>query len=223
MPHCLSGIYDRRKGAKVFSPRAAELTPGGDRVTDEIVGQNEVLFDTLSQMLVPESVYARGHDSPSPCHRSKARATLEPLKVLARRTRLQAQDVDLVRRAYLVVVLRVRERERKHALLLRVRLVDARERAHDDRQAAEEARLERRVLTRRTLAVVMVADHDPLDAVVAVVGRVLRDGAILAGDLVLDLVRLVVLSVDRANQTVLRDVLEEYQHRCGQSLKMPCE
>ena len=129
-------------------------------------------------------------------------------QVLARRDALEAEDVDLVARPHLLVVRGVDERQREHALLLQVRLVDARERARDDREPAEEARLERGVLARGALAVVVVADDDPLDAVVAVPGGGLRDAVPLAVDLVLDLVRLTVLGVDCADQAVLGDVLE---------------
>ena len=54
----------------------------------------------------------------------------------------------------------------------------------------------------------MVTDDDPLDAMVTVVCADLRDTSVFASDLVLDLVSLAVLRVDRANQAVLRDVLE---------------
>ena len=60
-----------------------------------------------------------------------------------------------------LVVVGVGEREREHALLLQVGLGDAGERAHDHRAAVHVARLHRRVLTRRALAVVLVADRDP--------------------------------------------------------------
>ena len=60
-----------------------------------------------------------------------------------------------------LVVVGVGERQREHALLLEVRLVDAGERPHDHRAPVHVARLHRRVLTRRTLAVVLVADRDP--------------------------------------------------------------
>ena len=129
-------------------------------------------------------------------------------EVLAGREGLEAEDRNTVVGADLVVVGGVGEGEREHTLLLQVRLVDARKRACDDRQPAQEARLERSVLARRALAVVVVADDDPLDAVVAVVRRDLRHAAPLARDLVLDLVRLAVLGVDRADEAVLRDVLE---------------
>lgn len=124
-------------------------------------------------------------------------------QVLAGRKRLQTKDVHTVVRADLLIVLRVRERQREHALLLQVRLVDTREGPDDDREAAEEARLECSVLTRGALAVVRVADDDPLDALLPVLGRDLRDTAPRACDLVADLVRLAVLGVDGADEAVL--------------------
>ena len=54
----------------------------------------------------------------------------------------------------------------------------------------------------------MVTDDDPLDAVVTVVCSGLGDRTVFTSYLVLDLVRLAVLSVDSTNQAVLRDVLE---------------
>ena len=129
-------------------------------------------------------------------------------QVLAGLERLEPEDVDLVRREDLVVVLGVREREGKHALLFQVRLVDARERAGDDREPTEEARLERGVFARGAFAVVGVADDDPLDALRAVFSCDLRDAVVFARELVLDLVGLAVLDVDGADETVLGDVLE---------------
>ena len=69
-------------------------------------------------------------------------------QVLARRKGLETKDVDLVRRLDLLVVIGVDEREREHALLLQVRLVDTSERASDDGKTAEETGLESGVLTR---------------------------------------------------------------------------
>ena len=123
-------------------------------------------------------------------------------QVLARRETLQPENVDLVARPDLIIVVGVRERQSKHTLLLQVRLVDTGEGAGDDSKTTEEAGLESGVLTRRTLTVVVVTDDDPLDAVVAVVRSSLGDGAVLASDLVLDLVSLAVLSVDGTNQAV---------------------
>lgn len=75
-------------------------------------------------------------------------------QVLAGRKRLKTKNIHTVVRADLLVVVRVRERQCEHALLLQVRLVDAREGLDDDREAAKEARLERSVFTRRTFTVI---------------------------------------------------------------------
>jgi len=64
------------------------------------------------------------------------------------------------------------------------------------------------VLTRGTFSVVVVTDHNPFNTAIAIVRSSLRDSTPFPGDLVLDLVRLVVLDVYGANQSVLRDVLE---------------
>ena len=90
---------------------------------------------------------------------------------LARRELGEPDHVDRVVGPELLVVGRIGERQREHALLLEVGFVDPRERAHDDRPSAHIARLHRRVLTRRALAVVLVADGDPLDAGLLVLTR----------------------------------------------------
>ena len=59
----------------------------------------------------------------------------------------EADDVDRVAGADPVEIRRIGEREREDALLLEVRLVDAREGADDDRRSAHEARFHRSVLT----------------------------------------------------------------------------
>ena len=123
-------------------------------------------------------------------------------EVLTGRKRLEAEDIDPVIRADLLVVGGIGEREREHTLLLQVRLVDTGEGAGDDSKTTEEAGLESGVLTRRTLTVVVVTDDDPLDAVVTVVGGGLGNSAELACDLVLDLVSLAVLGVDGTDQAV---------------------
>lgn len=120
-------------------------------------------------------------------------------QVLTRRKALQPQNINPITRLDLIVVSRVYKRQRKHSLLLQVRLVDARKRPYDDRQTAEEAGLEGSVFAGGTLTVVVVADNDPFDALVAVVCSSLRDRSVLASDLVLDLVGFAVLSVDRAD------------------------
>lgn len=124
-------------------------------------------------------------------------------EVFAGRERLQPSDVEAVVGLDLVVVRGVGEGQSEHALLLEVRLVDARKGADDDRETAEVTRLECSVFTRGTFAIVVVTDDNPLDALLAVVRSDLRDAAPLARHLVLDLVGLAVYDVDGANQAVL--------------------
>jgi hypothetical protein len=77
------------------------------------------------------------------------------------------------------------------------------------------------VFTRRSLSVVLVTNNDPRDVVVSVVAKKsvntsqddetvqsnsrsdLRDGSVLASNLVKDLVGLTVIGVDGTDQTVL--------------------
>ena len=58
------------------------------------------------------------------------------------------------------------------------------------------------------LAVVLVPEHDPVDAGLLVLPRHVRNAPELAGVLVLDGVHLFVLGVDCSNQKVVRDVLQ---------------
>jgi hypothetical protein len=124
-------------------------------------------------------------------------------QVLARSEGIQADNVNLVVGLDLVVAGGFNEGESKHTLLLQVGLVDTSEGAGDDSETTKESGLEGGVLTRGTFTVVVVTDNDPLDATVTVVRSGLRNSAVLAGNLVLDLVRLVVLNVDGTNQAVL--------------------
>ena len=129
-------------------------------------------------------------------------------QVLAWREGLKTEDIHAVIRANLVVVFRVCKRERKHALLLQVRLVDMSKGPDNDCQTTEVTRLKGSVLTRGTFTVVAVTDDNPLDALGLVLRSDLRDTAELARELVLDLVSLAVLSVNRTDEAVLRDVLK---------------
>ena len=129
-------------------------------------------------------------------------------QVLAGGEALEAKDVELVIRLDLVVVGGVCEGQRKHALLLQVRLVDTSKGPDDDCQTTEVTRLKGGVLTRGTFTVVAVTDDNPFDALGLVLRSNLRDTAELARELVLDLVSLAVLSVNRTDEAVLRDVLE---------------
>ena len=58
------------------------------------------------------------------------------------------------------------------------------------------------------LAVVLVPEHDPVDAGLLVLPRHVRHAPELAGVLVLDGVHHLVLGVDCRNQKVVRDVLQ---------------
>ena len=100
---------------------------------------------------------------------------------------LEAEDADLVVRLHLVVVGLVVECEGEHALLLQVGLVDPGEGLDNDGPAAEEPWLQCSVFTRRTLAVVLVPEDDPVNARILVLPGNLRDAAVLASLLVLDL------------------------------------
>ena len=120
-------------------------------------------------------------------------------EVFARSERLQAQDIDFVTGLNLVVVLRVGECESEHSLLLQVGLVNAGERPDDDGKTTQVAGFEGGMLARGTFTVVVVTDNNPLDTVVTVVSSNLRNTAKFTGELVLDLVRLAVFSVDCTN------------------------
>mmetsp|Transcript_36260 Transcript_36260/g.102163 ORF Transcript_36260/g.102163 Transcript_36260/m.102163 type:complete len:601 (-) Transcript_36260:497-2299(-) len=121
---------------------------------------------------------------------------------------LQAHDAELVVRRHQLVVRGVGEHQRQHPLLLQVGLVDAGERLDDHGRAAEVPGLQRRVLPAAPLAVVLVPDHDPADARRLVVPGSLRDGLVIARELVLHAVGLVVLVVDGSDQHVVGDVVE---------------
>lgn len=73
--------------------------------------------------------------------------------------RLDANEVDVIRRLHSVVVGRVLEHEGKETLLLQVGLVDAGERASDDGVATEETGLERGVLSGRSLSEVLTTSE----------------------------------------------------------------
>jgi hypothetical protein len=121
---------------------------------------------------------------------------------------LSSLDVDLVVRADLLVVGGLGEGQGQHTLLLQVGLVDTSEGAGDDGKTAQVPGLKGSVLTGRTLAVVPVTDNDPPDAVLLVITGNVRDGTVLAGEVVLDLVGLAVLLVDGTDQHVVGDVVQ---------------
>lgn len=127
-------------------------------------------------------------------------------QVLARGEGLETLDANLVLGGDLVVVGGVGEGQSEHALLLQVGLVDTSEGAGDDGETAEETGLKSSMFTGRALAVVVVTNDNPLDAVVAVVSSGLRNTSPLAGDLVLDLVGFLVGNVDSTNEAVLYEL-----------------
>ena len=63
------------------------------------------------------------------------------------------------------------------------------------------------MLSGGALAVVLVAEHNPVNAGLFVLSRHLGHAAVLAGVLVLDCVHLLVLGVDGRDQEVVGDVL----------------
>ena len=86
--------------------------------------------------------------------------------------------------------------------------MDAGEAAGEDRHAAAEPRLHRRVLARRALAVVLVADRTPRDARLGVVLGDVGERPRLAVERVLALAGRAGERVDRAEEQVAGDVLE---------------
>jgi hypothetical protein len=101
-------------------------------------------------------------------------------QILPRRKLLQPNNIHLIARPHLIIIRRIRKRQRKHTLLLQIRLVDPRKRAHDDRETAEESRLQRGMLAGGAFTVVVVTDDDPFDALVAVGGCYLGYAAVFA-------------------------------------------
>lgn len=108
----------------------------------------------------------------------------------------------------LVVVGRFGEGERKHTLLLQVGLVDTGKASGDDSKTTKMAGLESSVLTGATLAVVPVANNNPLDALLLVITGDGRDSTPVTGGSVLNLVGLTVGLVDSTNQHVVGDVIK---------------
>ena len=90
-------------------------------------------------------------------------------------------------------------------LLLEVGLVDAGEGLDDDGDAAEVARLERRVLAAAALAVVVIPDDDPLDVGGLVVPCHVRHAAKLAICHVVDLRRHTLFDTATQTQTCMRE------------------
>src|SRR5690606_28184112 len=101
---------------------------------------------------------------------------------------LQSENGDAIVSTDAVVVSWVGEGEWEHTLLLEVGLVNSRERLRDDCHAAQVTRLERRVLAGRSLTVVLITDHHPVNAVSLVLSGDSRNLVKLASEDVLDLV-----------------------------------
>ena len=120
----------------------------------------------------------------------------------------QAEHVDAVVLADQVVGGGVGEGERHQSLLLQVGLVDAGEAAGEDHLAVAEPGLHRGVLTARALAVVLVADGAPRDALLGVALAISGNGRVGAVGLVLALARGAGEGVDHAEEQVARDVLQ---------------
>ncbi len=123
-------------------------------------------------------------------------------QVLARREALQAQDIHLIGGLNFFVILSVSKGQRQHSLLLQVCLVNSGKRPHDDGEATKESGLKGGVFTRRAFTVVVIANDNPFDALLAIVSSSLRDTVPSTRKLVLDLVGLTVLRVDGTNQAI---------------------
>lgn len=89
-------------------------------------------------------------------------------QILASLQVVRAENIQLIVDGDVVVLRRVCECESEHALLLQVRFVDASKAARDHCHASKVSRLQRRVLTAGSFAIVPVADDAPPDACVAV-------------------------------------------------------
>jgi hypothetical protein len=81
---------------------------------------------------------------------------------------VSAQDVQLVFDVNIIIRRRIGERQRKHPLLLEVRLMNPRKAPCNHRHPSEESRLQSGVLAAGTFAVVPVADNAPSYACVPV-------------------------------------------------------
>lgn len=98
----------------------------------------------------------------------------------------------------------------------------------DDGETTQMPRLKSGVLTRAALAVVPVANDDPLDALCLVVARNVGHGIPLAVGNILDLVGLAVCLVDGADKHVVGDVVKvtavfqpRAGHCCGDEQSVP--
>src|SRR6266849_4788608 len=108
-----------------------------------------------------------------------------------------------------VVVGGLGEREGEDPLLLEVGLVDAREAPDDHYLAAEIARRHGGVLPARSLAVVLVADHEPALALgLELAGHLVEVLACLSGERVDALARLAREGIDGAQEHVVADLVQ---------------
>ena len=121
----------------------------------------------------------------------------------------KSDEVDAVVFAYLVVVRRVLECEREQALLLQVGLVDAGEAARYDRRAAKQSRRQCCVFAAAAFAIVVVADHDPLDSLRLVVARDRGNcPAFLVADDILAGAGVAGVSVRRAHEHIVAELVQ---------------
>ena len=129
-------------------------------------------------------------------------------KLAARGHGLQPRDGHAVVLPHLVVVGLVLEGQGEHALLLEVRLVNAREALCQHHAHVEEARFHGGVLSRTALTIVVLSHDDAWHALLLIVARHCRHLFILAVYLVFHAVALAVESVDGTHEQVGGYVLQ---------------
>mmetsp|Transcript_7113 Transcript_7113/g.10670 ORF Transcript_7113/g.10670 Transcript_7113/m.10670 type:complete len:313 (-) Transcript_7113:1449-2387(-) len=122
--------------------------------------------------------------------------------------RLQAFDCDFVVPSNFVVVSRVIESQRQHALLLQVGLVDTSKASGNDSDSAQVPGLQGGVLAAGPLPIVLVAHHHPLHARRLVLPRHVRHRTRRTAQLVGHLVDRPGLRVDGPNEHVVGDVVQ---------------
>src|SRR5882724_1967490 len=128
---------------------------------------------------------------------------------LARRELGEVRDAHTVVLLQQVVVGRLGERQRQDALLLEIGLGDPGEAPNDDDLAAEIAWRHGRVLPAGALAVVLVADDDPAQALGLELARHLREVLpLLSRDRVDAFARLTGEGIDGAQEHVVADLVE---------------
>src|SRR6266508_608260 len=128
---------------------------------------------------------------------------------LPRREGRQSRDAHAVVLPQEVVVRRLQERQRQDALLLEIGLGDPGEAPGDDGPAAEIARRHGGVLAARPLAVVLVADDDPAQALGLELARHLREVLpLFLRERVDPLARLAGEGVDGSPEHVVADLVD---------------